>query len=467
MPSDVVSLLRLRTEELRRRVESTPPEVKAWDERTRNIIDMNLHYSQMQAIAVLVSAFHDQQVALLAAMNPAIPGAAFEDACHEVVRAIVAGQRAWNFFRSKLDLRLLPQFAAVLKTADVVAYDCYTPVMDRAKADGIVSAAEVREPPLTYLSTEFSPLTWVRGKRPNDGRDYHLGAATLPIPVIELPMDHLTNSWELLSLHHEVGHDLEADLKLRPALTASLAKALEAAETPAARRTYWTKWLGEIVADLVALQLAGPAYADMLLNFLIMPAPQVTTLSTSDPHPTHYIRVRLLAAFIRTMMAEAAAGMAQELDAHATAVDEAWVALYGEPADLLPFRVDFPVVIRAVMDTPFPELAGKTLRAIIPYTVGDHASIKGGVDYLLTGQNRPAKISPRHVISAARIAVADEGSSAAQLELIDQRTNELVAFRAPKSLLGGVYPKARADAVRRYVAAFDVDKTLVPDLPDE
>jgi len=101
MPFDVAPLLRLRTEELRRRVESTPPEVKAWSERTRNTIDMNLHHSQMQAIAVLVSAFHDRQVALLAAMNPTIPGAAFEDACQEVVRAIVAGQRAWNFFRAK------------------------------------------------------------------------------------------------------------------------------------------------------------------------------------------------------------------------------------------------------------------------------------------------------------------------------------------------------------------------------
>jgi hypothetical protein len=68
----------------------------------------------------------------------------------------------------------------------------------------------------------------VRGSRPNDGRNYDLGEALVPIPVIELPWDHLGSAWEYLSLHHEVGHDIEADLALRPTLQSTLRQKLAA-----------------------------------------------------------------------------------------------------------------------------------------------------------------------------------------------------------------------------------------------
>jgi hypothetical protein len=462
MPVDVRPILELRKEELRRRVESMPPEVNAWAARTRAEIDMNLHFSQLQAISVLVETFHERQLTLLAALDPSASSDDFAVSCRDVVRSIIAGQRVWNYFRSKLDLRLIPQFAAALKTTDIVAYDCYAPVIDRARISGIIAAAAVREPPLTYLSAELSPLTWVRGKRPNDGRNYPLGQATLPIPVIELPLDHLKNSWELLSIHHEVGHDIEADLNLRPALAGSLAQALSAAAMPIERQENWTRWLGEIVADLIALQLGGPAYAAMLLNLLLMPFIQVIIISPEDPHPTHYIRIRLMAASIRAMARSAGAGIvAQELDAQASSLDESWIALYGEPAELLPYGDDFDAVIRAVMDTPFAELNGSSLRAFIPYTAGDHASIKAGKDYLLTGNNRPAGISARHVISAARLAVSENGPAAA-LDDIDRRTNELVALRAPEGLKAA-YPHARVAAVKQFVETFDLDTSLVPE----
>ena len=148
-------------------------------------------------------------------------------------------------------MRFSDTFKDILWVADTVAWDCYRPVLEAAAGEDILPKSQFREPPLTYLTAEFSLATWVRGSRPHDGRDYNLGTANLPIPVVELPWDHVENVWEFLTLHHEVGHDLEADLKLRPVLQSTLQSLLIHAHVPPERILVWARWQDEIFADLV------------------------------------------------------------------------------------------------------------------------------------------------------------------------------------------------------------------------
>ncbi len=294
--------LEIRREELRRRVEALPREVKDWQARASNDLDSNLHFSQLQAIGVLMDAFAGQQGDLLTAMNPGGDPLAFQEAAFALVKKIISSQRVWDFFRDKLDLRFSPMFKEVLWVSDTVAWNCYAPVMDKAAGLNILDRSTLREPPLTYLTAEFSPATWVRGSRPNDGRDYFLGASNLPIPVIELPWDHVENIWEFMTLHHEVGHDLEADLKIRQPLAASLETTLKNGGVPDDRIQQWSQWQGEIFADLVGLQLGGPPFAECLMHLLLLPKSMVVTIDPSDPHPTHYPRVLMNAAYIPTMI---------------------------------------------------------------------------------------------------------------------------------------------------------------------
>jgi hypothetical protein len=117
-----------------------------------------------------------------------------------------------------------------------------------------------------------------------------------------VPWDHVENVWELTSLMHEVGHDLEADLKLRVPLVASLTQKLRAAGVPETRIARWAKWEGETFADLVALQLGGPAFAYALFHLLLLPGPTVTMLDPDDPHPNHYVRILMNAAYVLTLV---------------------------------------------------------------------------------------------------------------------------------------------------------------------
>ena len=435
----------LRKEELRRRVETLPAEVRAWQEWSADILDMNAHYSQVQAIAVLMETFEGRQRELLSRLDAESNAERFRATALQLVREIIRSQQVWDFFRDKLELRFSPTFKDVLWIADTIAWDCYRPVMDRAARARIVPEAEVREPPLSYLTAEFSPATWLRGSRPNDGRNYQLGTSTLPIPVIELPWDHVGNLWELVSLQHEVGHDIEGDLKLRDPLLLNVLNILTAAGVPRQRISVWQSWVGEIFADLVAIQQGGPPFIMGLAHLLLLPADIVTTYDPEDPHPTHYIRVLMNTAYARTLVTgdsplEKAAATRIEKDA--TSIENAWRGLYGEVNALAPFIGDFPAVFHALMDTPVSALRETSVRKLIPFTAADDSRIRAASGYLLTGRNAPGPqtTAPRHCVSAARLAAAEAVDSAdlpATLGHINTRLTQLIRDSAPLGLRGG------------------------------
>lgn len=418
---------RVRIEELRRRVEALPNEVESWRLRTLNDVDTQLHASQLTAISTLMKLQTEQQGATLAALTP---GAAdFEDQAYKLVLQIIRSQRIWDFFRGKLELRFSAKFKDILWVADTVAWDSYSRAM--AEQPAMVDASVLREPPLTYLTADFSPATWARGTRPYDGHNYELGTTTLPIPVIRVPWDHVENVWELTSLMHEVGHDLEADLKLRAPLTDSLVAKLQQANVPAARVNRWTKWEAETFSDLVALQLGGPAFADALASLLLLPASDVTTLNPSDPHPNHYLRILMNAAYIRTLHADNT-----KLQDDADRIRTAWLDVYGNQGDpaLADYENDFPLVFEALMDTKFDALNQSTVRDLLPYSPNMDAKIRVAASYLITGKVKPQGVRPRHWISAARVAVNDAAARpdlAAVMNDINARAMAMVRESAP------------------------------------
>lgn len=447
-----MSSLILRLEELRRRMDGAPKELAAWRDRSQRVLDLNAHSSQLNAIETLMKVFFGRQREAFDALDPDGDTQVFAQQSLELVRASAKAQRAWDFFREKLDLRLSPELKDALWTADTIAWDCHRPALDRAVQFGVIAADALREPPLTYLSAEYSPLTWVRGNRPNDGRSYALGEALLPIPVIEMPWDHLENLWELLSIPHEVGHDLEADLKLRRPLQAALEETLTAAGVPSPRQKVWKTWQPELFADLVALQLVGPAFADCLFHLLILPAPAVVIYDSDDDHPTPYLRLLLNADYLGKIMA----GSIPDLGLEGARIETEWKAIYAgavpasEQARFAELRADFPVVAATLMATSMAALGGHSVSELIPFTPGDHARIQSCSQYLQTGFNAPGPINPRHVVSASRMAARASGGDAAALESVQTRTAELIREKAAP----GLRASDDSEPHRKFVANF-------------
>jgi hypothetical protein len=85
-------------------------------------------------------------------------------------------------------------------------------------------------------------------------------------------------------------------------LAASIETVLKGAGVPDNRIRQWLQWQGEVFADLVGLQLGGPPFAECLMHVLLLPKDMVVTINSRDPHPTHYPRILMNAAYIPTMI---------------------------------------------------------------------------------------------------------------------------------------------------------------------
>jgi hypothetical protein len=265
-----------------------------------------------------------------------------------------------------------------------------------------------------------------------------------------MPWDHVSNSWEYLALHHEVGHDIEADLKLRIVLQNSLQQVLSSAGVPLSRIKIWLKWEGEVFADLCALQLAGPAFSEAMINLLLLPAKSVKTFDEDDPHPTHYTRILMNAEYIRTL------GTTQAIKDHAARIETQWKSIYGNSSgdqQLDAMVQDFPLVFKSLMDTKFPVLKDHTVRELMPFADVDDARIRAAEKFFRTGMNKPGGLQLRHTVSAARLAIAtasQDGTLSDQLcSDIHQRVCDYVKETAPQGLRGG-----GPDEHEKFIAAF-------------
>jgi hypothetical protein len=434
----------IRAEELRRRVFALPTELDAWIARSVPTEPLKIHMTQVRALKILIDGLVAAQIALVDRLSGDAPD--FASRALRITRELIRAQRIWDFFRTQLSLRFSEDFQQLLWIADTIAWNCHRSVLEAAQLAGILTLDAAREPPLTYVVADVSPLTYVRGSAPLDGDRLLLGNAVLPIPIIHVPPDQLVNAWELLTIAHEVGHDLEKDLGIEDALKRSLAAALPAAGRPE-RLDVWQLWRAEVFADLVAAQLVGPAFGRALLAVLTLPESIVTTFNPADEHPTPYTRILFIAKFARTLVAAdadpAVAAARLRMDADAAALEAQWKALYTQaPPEAAAFLDDAPHVWTALMNTAFVELKNHTVRELMPFKAADDARIRAAASFLATGQNAPNKgnfsRTIRHCVAAAQLAVDFPAPADLKSYLVDvdARTRDLVRDNTPDVVRG-------------------------------
>ena len=444
----VLAALTLRKQELQRRVAALPAELGSWLTRVNDEPEMKAHFTQLRDLKDLMDRFLPNQQTILAAMNPQGDRGQVLDQVFALEKELARAQGVWNYYREKFQQRMSSPFKESLRVADIVAWDCYQPVLKDAVRLEIITDGKRRSPPLCYYTVDYSgtlpPLTLVRGDYPYDLKDREGGTLQTPIPVIALPWDHAQNLWEFLSIPHEVGHDLEADLNLHDDLIRTVVGALVATKkVPQERIDAWRVWTPEAFADLVALQRVGPAFAEALMNVLMQPAQRVIVLDIiMDCHPTPYLRILMNTAYARTLIEvqTPADGAQRKLVEERTRVLElVWKDLYGDPPGLNPYLDDFPIVFRALMDTPMPSLRNHTVRELMPYSAGDNARIEAAARDLANG-DFPGALLPRYGIAAARLAVdrmrGEVAEMAAKLKTINELTAKLIEENSPKDLLG-------------------------------
>jgi hypothetical protein len=444
------SMLMMKHQILSRRVASLPVEIDAWLERAEDDKVLEKNYSQIKALGRFMRTLCALNEDSLNALDPAGDVDAFLSNAFDLTEDVVNSHFIWDFFRDRLELRFVPQFQKPLLMADLISHECYTTIMDRAEALRIIPDHDFREYPLIGLVTQrSSPATWPRAWRP-----WGLQNPNIPVPVIDLPWDHLANPWELLTIAHEVGHDVDADLgELTQALQPSVTSRLEATQTPTERVDLWKAWTGETLADLIGVLLTGPSFVQVLAGLLTLPRRCVRAIDPADPHPPHYLRVFITTALVRHL------GLPQCADA----LELDWRALYGEPGDDFgPYFGEIEPVISVILDTPtaaLQDLDGNlhSLSELIAFTPEDQARIQEAAAKLTTGA-LPDRLPLRHVISGSQLAFEwiARANEAVGLAALAQHVQQTIADMAPRRKLPAGLTSRRAqqhldDLARAYL----------------
>jgi hypothetical protein len=297
-------------------------------------------------------------------------------------------QTTWQFFRTCFEQRVLPHSETLMPLLDAIAFDAYYPVLDEARRAGLPESSFLKEPPLTYLDLGLGKDVW-RSHVQSLARQ----GAPLPIPLVHVAQEDAENVWNLLSVCHEVGHDIYRELSLEDETRQKLYLTLKSLGVSEQRAHLWVSWHAELFADLFATLVGGPAYVDMCMERMAAPPDQMFRIDPLESRPTRFLRPFLGTFLIREM------GFVDE----AVHLEEEWVSVYGSSPEYQLFFQEIPYVVHTLVHGEYQCLKGRALSGFARvYTQEDDRTVTRAKTALLREQL--AECRPLLAVCAARYA---------------------------------------------------------------
>jgi hypothetical protein len=418
-----MALLERTVAELQRRAALLSEEIKAWTSSAgANVNQMGIHKSQFEALKKMMDGLLARQLKLLEELSPEQSPQQFADRYYRLLMEIVGTHDLWRIFRHIFTQLREERLGPLVDAANLIAADSYKTCLDRVRDWGLITEQQFREPPLVYLEADISPATASREKKVQalgfPLRQYR--NLRLPIPIVSLPTDYADCLWLFCTLFHEVGHNLEQDLKLARELKVHLGRKLEEKGVPTERRKVWRQWTNEILADVFGVLLGGAGFVYSLTSLLLVVAPHLVTLDTEGEHPDGHIRIYLLTELLRQSGVEALKLASDEILHMWNAQAEV------KPAGIGPYLEDGTVVVHVFLSQPLKPLGNRTLGDLAPDLHGDAKRTADLAKYFRTGIgfDEPLQPVPWRLVPVAaqlRLLELDTPDSTA-LELIQERS---------------------------------------------
>ncbi len=313
-------------------------------------------------------------------------------------RKQVAGNRVlyvegiWDFYFD-LFVQRLSNFNERLLSVDRIAANCYEDLYV-----GIGTAQPTPSLlPFSYANSGFSPATYRRDvPLPKLRFNKNL------FPLIMLPQHRLDNVWALSSVLHEVSHNLQADLGLWDEMPGHVYRRLTTeGRIPPKVAQVWARWHKEMMADMFALLLGGPAAVESLMDVVGRAPASTIKFNPLGVHPTSYLRVLISLVLLRRMGFEK---MAADLR-------RVWQRLYPRltPADIpVPIMETFQKASELVVDTmafqPYKQFGNKSLAQVLKFGPKEMEIVEQAGRQLAAGQELGA-VPARFMIGAARFSL--------------------------------------------------------------
>ncbi len=350
----MADLPKLRRSELNARLAGIVSELVYWKKQTQSGARFERHWSQVQRLAMVLGTPID---ALKCQLGELVDDDELLSQAEQLEKNVLALHSIWEVFREKFLLREDEMLKTVLPAFDDLAWACYQPAMLRFAPVGKDLALVPKEPPLLYFTTLWSPFAQARdtsfqnevrasgGALVND--DFLDILQSLPVPLIGLPWYHSAHIPGAIVIAHEVGHIVERDFGLTPAIQNALAGAGLA--EPAA----WSSWATEVFADVYGCLGMGPAFVGAMMDLLAsgLAVVQKENPNPNGKYPTRNMRVSLMLQVLQAIA----------LDDEAQRLDATWQATYGRRLIPAGYGDDIPKVVASLLRGPYPANNGTTI----------------------------------------------------------------------------------------------------------
>ncbi len=298
----------------------------------------------------------------------------------------------WDFYFD-LFVQRLSSFSERLLSVDRIAANCYEDLYV-----GIGTAQPTPSLlPFSYAQSGFSPSTYRR-----DVPLPRLRFNKNLFPLIMLPQHRLDNVWALSSILHEVSHNLQADLRLWDEMPVHIYRRLttEGRISPRVARV-WARWHKEMMADMFALLLGGPAAVESLMDVIGRAPAGTVKFNPLGVHPTSYLRVLISLVLLRRM----------GFEKMATDLRRVWLRLYPRltPADIPPpimesFQRASELAVDTMVFQPYSQFGNKSLAQVLKFGPKEMEIVEQAGRQLASGQESGA-VPARFMIGAARFAL--------------------------------------------------------------
>ncbi len=171
--------------------------------------------------------------------------------------------------------------------------------MEMAGCDILLAQASAVEVPGYQSPPVFSyPDSQTRGGAINRARTTLPGQVVLAASLVRISRE--SNPTRLSSAHHEIGHQLAADLNMLEPSAQLIGTTIKARGVSPRIAALWQSWTSELVADVFGICFSGGAPAvDGLQRVLSLPPPLLFRIREGDPHPPGAVRVPFALAFAR------------------------------------------------------------------------------------------------------------------------------------------------------------------------
>ncbi|MBN1920268.1 MAG: hypothetical protein JW892_03415 [Anaerolineae bacterium] len=395
-------------------------EMRTWQEQAQE--HLKDHARQIEDVRLWTEALLPESLAELRSLGGA---PAFFEKSYELQALISGVLEVWEYYRDRFELNFGPltRYQTWISGAEWIAADCYQTAMEHARQLDLKISTPRSNSPLLQLESQSGLPQSVANLRITS--PVTLPRQFAPVPIIVLPANLMANSWGFLALHHEVGHDVMADLGWHDGALAEygmvvLKPRLDAQGVPPERALHWCGWLSELYADFFALWLAGPAFVGYMLETLALPKAEVQGRSgRPSRYPAPFLRIHILLKILESHKLKGSGSSRTSSKSRADFQKrvqgywETWKTLYDADNALSTafagFLGDLETVLPLLVDTPmFTAAFGEKVpfRDLCLYSLPEHDVVTRVASGWARepAQVAQAPIAPRLIASATRFA---------------------------------------------------------------